>query len=71
MYVYFMSYLYYNEYKIINNYKCFIALRPSFKKKPLEPEMYGAQGKNVTIRCNPEAAPKPKFTWKKDGLVIG
>ncbi|XP_025417711.1 contactin isoform X2 [Sipha flava] len=48
-----------------------LSLRPSFKKKPLEPEMYGAEGKNVTIQCNPEAAPKPKFTWKKDGYVIG
>lgn len=48
-----------------------IALAPSFKKKPVEPEIYGAEGKNVTIECNPEAAPKPKFTWKKDGNTIG
>ncbi|XP_050530514.1 contactin [Daktulosphaira vitifoliae] len=48
-----------------------LSLRPSFKKKPLEPEIYGAEGKNVTIECNPEAAPKPKFTWRKDGYVIG
>jgi len=37
----------------------------------LEPEIYGAEGKNVTIKCNPEAAPRPKFTWKKDGYTIG
>lgn len=49
----------------------FIALPPSFKKKPLDPEIYGAEGKNVTIKCNPEAAPKPKFIWKKDGYTIG
>ncbi|XP_060843865.1 contactin [Rhopalosiphum padi] len=48
-----------------------LSLRPSFKKKPLEPEIYGAEGKNVTIKCNPEAAPRPKFTWKKDGYIIG
>lgn len=33
--------------------------------------MFAAEGKNVTIECNPEAAPKPKFTWKKDGYTIG
>lgn len=49
----------------------FIALRPSFKKKPLKSEIYGADGQNVTIECNPEAAPMPKFTWKKDGYIIG
>lgn len=25
----------------------------------------------MTIKCNPEAAPKPKFVWKKDGIEIG
>lgn len=25
----------------------------------------------MTIKCNPEAAPRPKFVWKKDNLVIG
>lgn len=25
----------------------------------------------MTIKCNPEAAPRPKFVWKKDGNVIG
>lgn len=49
----------------------FTALAPSFKKKPLNPEIYGAIENNVTIECNPEAAPKPKFTWKKDGYTIG
>lgn len=24
----------------------------------------------MTIKCNPEAAPRPKFVWKKDGNVI-
>nr|CAD7405380.1 unnamed protein product [Timema poppensis] len=46
-------------------------LRPSFKKHPLEGETYAAEGGNITILCNPEAAPKPKFLWKKDGNVIG
>ncbi|XP_045114342.1 contactin-like [Portunus trituberculatus] len=48
-----------------------LKLAPTFRKKPLETEMYGAEGKNVTIACNPEAAPKPKFTWRQNGLIIG
>ncbi|XP_031782439.1 contactin [Nasonia vitripennis] len=48
-----------------------LSLKPSFKKRPLEPETYAAEGGNVTLICNPEAAPRPKFTWKKDGNVLG
>lgn len=48
-----------------------LAFKPSFKKHPLEPETYAAENGNVTIRCNPEAAPKPKFVWKKNGNIIG
>ncbi|XP_037963096.2 contactin [Plutella xylostella] len=48
-----------------------LSLKPSFKKRPLESETYGSEGGNVTIKCNPEAAPKPTFTWKKDNIVIG
>nr|CAD7424829.1 unnamed protein product [Timema monikensis] len=52
-----------DRYHIVDN--------PSFKKHPLEGEIYAAEGGNITILCNPEAAPKPKFLWKKDGNVIG
>ncbi|XP_014603516.1 PREDICTED: contactin [Polistes canadensis] len=48
-----------------------LSLKPSFKKRPMEPETYAAEGGNVTIICDPEAAPRPKFVWKKDGNVIG
>ncbi|CAH0729236.1 unnamed protein product, partial [Brenthis ino] len=48
-----------------------LSLKPSFKKRPLESETYGSEGGNVTLRCNPEAAPKPTFIWKKDNIVIG
>ncbi|XP_046406914.1 contactin isoform X2 [Ischnura elegans] len=48
-----------------------LSLKPSFKKRPLELETYAAEHGNVTIKCNPEAAPRPKFVWKKDGNVIG
>ncbi|XP_063219696.1 contactin isoform X2 [Bacillus rossius redtenbacheri] len=48
-----------------------LSLKPSFKKHPLEAETYAAEGGNITLFCNPEAAPRPKFIWKKDGNVIG
>lgn len=48
-----------------------LSFRPSFKKQPLEIETYAADEGNVTINCNPEAAPKPQFIWKLDGHVIG
>nr|XP_018910733.1 PREDICTED: contactin [Bemisia tabaci] len=48
-----------------------LSLKPTFRKRPVEAETYAGEGGNVTIKCNPEAAPRPKFTWKKDGNVIG
>ncbi|XP_037953101.1 contactin-like [Teleopsis dalmanni] len=48
-----------------------LSMKPSFKKHPLEAEIYAAYNGNTTIVCNPEAAPRPKFVWKKDGQVIG
>lgn len=48
-----------------------LSLRPTFRKRPLEPETYAGEGGNVTIKCNPEAAPKPQFEWRKDNNVIG
>ena len=44
---------------------------PTFEKHPLEEKTYAAVGGNVTLRCRPEGAPQPKFTWRKDGNVIG
>lgn len=49
----------------------FLALKPTFKKHPMESKTYAAEYGNVTLVCNPEAAPKPKFVWRKDGNVIG
>ncbi|KAK0161854.1 hypothetical protein PV327_008261 [Microctonus hyperodae] len=48
-----------------------LSMKPSFKKHPMEPETYAADRGNVTLTCNPEAAPKPTFVWKKDGNVLG
>jgi hypothetical protein len=47
-----------------------LSMAPSFKKYPLEPEIYAVSLGNTTIVCNPEAAPRPKYQWKKDGNVI-
>jgi len=54
-----------------NSWISYSALKPSFKKTPLEAETYAAEGGNVTIFCNPEAAPKPKFFWKKNNALLG
>lgn len=48
-----------------------LSMKPSFKKHPLEVEIYAVYNGNTTIDCKPEAAPLPKYTWKKDGNVIG
>ncbi|XP_055857806.1 contactin [Episyrphus balteatus] len=48
-----------------------LSMKPSFKKRPLESEIYAIYNGNTTIVCDPEAAPRPKFQWKKDGNVIG
>ncbi|XP_039297800.1 contactin [Nilaparvata lugens] len=48
-----------------------LSVQPSFKKRPLEAETYAAEGGNITMICNPEAAPRPKFVWKKDDATLG
>ena len=48
-----------------------LSLKPSFNKRPLDADIYAAENGNITIACNPEAAPRPKIIWKKDGYTIG
>lgn len=48
-----------------------LSMKPSFHKHPLESEIYAIAAGNTTIVCDPEAAPRPKFQWKKDGNLIG
>lgn len=48
-----------------------LSLKPTFKKRPLEAEIYAIASGNTTIVCDPEAAPQPAFQWKKDGIIIG
>ncbi|KAL7642096.1 UNVERIFIED_CONTAM: hypothetical protein RMT77_007970 [Armadillidium vulgare] len=48
-----------------------LKLAPTFKKRPLEPEIYAAVRTNISISCQPEAAPTPEYEWWKDGLKLG
>ena len=48
-----------------------LTLPPSFVKNPLDEKIYAAEGGNVTIECQPEAAPRPDITWRKDGRKLG
>ncbi|XP_052094174.1 contactin-like [Mytilus californianus] len=40
-----------------------LAFKPTFNKKPLPEEIYGAVNGNITIQCRPEAAPAPTIEW--------
>ena len=40
-----------------------LSFKPSFSKKPLPTQMYGAVRGNITIQCRPEAAPAPQIEW--------
>jgi Immunoglobulin domain len=42
-------------------------LAPSFRKYPLPANIYGVLGGNVTLMCQPEAAPVATKQWFKDG----
>ncbi len=44
-----------------------LSFPPTFAKHPLEVKTYAAEGGNVTLKCRPEGAPQPEFTWRKDG----
>ena len=48
-----------------------LAFAPTFAKYPLEEKTYAAEKGNITLRCRPEGAPQPQFTWRKDGNKIG
>ena len=47
-----------------------LAFAPTFDKFPLEENTYAAETGNVTLRCRPEGAPQPKFTWRKNANRI-
>lgn len=60
----------YNMYFLYNVYILFSAFEPTFNKKPLPAEMYGAVNGNITIECRPEAAPAPTIEWYIGGSLI-
>jgi len=40
---------------------------PTFQKYPLQPNLYGIIGGNITLICQPEAAPQAEKEWLKNG----
>ncbi|XP_067683459.1 contactin-like isoform X1 [Haliotis asinina] len=44
---------------------------PSFAKHPLQRGISASRGGNVTIICDPEAAPAPEYEWLKGGRNLG
>lgn len=49
----------------------FKGFKPTFTKHPVQSITLGARGGTATIRCPPEAAPKPEITWYKNGASVG
>lgn len=47
-----------------------LSFKPSFDKSPLQSKMLAALNGNITIPCNPQAAPAPQITWLKDGIEL-
>lgn len=48
-----------------------LSIKPSFARYPLPDSLVAAQGGNLTIPCQPEAAPQPEITWLQNGQAIG
>ncbi|XP_048236575.1 contactin-like [Haliotis rufescens] len=47
-----------------------LSFAPIFSKQPVTDKVASIGG-NVTMICNPEAAPKPDFKWSRDGRDLG
>jgi len=43
------------------------AFAPTFRKYALQPNLYGIIGGNITLLCQPEAAPQADKEWLKNG----
>ena len=43
---------------------------PTFRKYPLQPNLYGIIGGNVTLICQPESAPQSEKEWLKNGQAF-
>ncbi|KAL8610221.1 hypothetical protein ACOMHN_038916 [Nucella lapillus] len=48
-----------------------LEFKPSFRKHPVDTSLSAAVGGNITIICDPEAAPTPTFEWLFNGASLG
>ncbi|XP_076447632.1 contactin-like [Babylonia areolata] len=48
-----------------------LEFKPSFRKHPVDTSLSAAVGGNITIVCDPEAAPAPTFEWLFNGNSLG
>ncbi|KAK3779087.1 hypothetical protein RRG08_011112 [Elysia crispata] len=48
-----------------------LSLAPTFSLTPVESSKQAAQGGEVTISCSPQAAPRAKIRWEKNGAEVG
>lgn len=61
------------ELTILTNYvsiPLFLACAPTFIYNPVKNILLGAENGRVVIKCNPRAAPKPKFIWKRGSETL-
>jgi len=47
-----------------------IGFAPTFRKYQLHPNLYGVIGGNITLLCQPEAAPQAEKEWLKNGAAF-
>ncbi|XP_055860986.1 contactin-like isoform X2 [Biomphalaria glabrata] len=47
-----------------------LAFKPTFIRRPVNPSQMGTEGGNISIACQPEAAPSPNITWSKNGFPL-
>jgi len=47
-----------------------LKIAPSFEKRPMARSVTSAIGSNVTLVCDPAAAPAPEYSWTKDGREL-
>jgi len=43
---------------------------PTFQKHGMQPNIYGILGGNITLLCQPEAAPEADKEWFKNGAQL-
>ncbi|XP_070192772.1 contactin-like isoform X2 [Littorina saxatilis] len=48
-----------------------LEFKPTFTKQPVDSSLSAAVGGNITIVCNPEAAPAPTYQWLQNDRDLG